>query len=95
MGWYRWFRSTRPRPPGELAPLSCRELVELVTDYLEGDLPLLERTRFEEHLAGCRGCSAHLEQMRLTLMTLGTIPEDAVSPEARNSLLHSFRHWRR
>jgi anti-sigma factor RsiW len=52
------------------AALSCRDLVELVTDYLEDALPAAERLRFEEHVAACEGCGAYLDQMRRTLAAL-------------------------
>ena len=73
--------------------LSCRELVELVTDYLEGALSWRERRRFERHIAGCDGCRAYLEQMRQTLRVLGRLDEETISPEARDALLHAFRDW--
>jgi anti-sigma factor RsiW len=73
--------------------LTCREFVELVTDYLEGRLPPPERDRFEEHLAVCEGCEAYLDQMRQTVATLGRLPEEALSAEAREALLEAFRHW--
>jgi anti-sigma factor RsiW len=74
--------------------LSCKELVELVSDYLEGALPPPERTRFEAHLAGCRGCRAYLQQMRLTIRTLGTLTEEAIPDEAKRKLLDVFRSWK-
>ena len=51
--------------------LACRELVELVTDYLEGALPATERERFEAHLAECEGCDAYVEQVRATIRLAG------------------------
>jgi predicted anti-sigma-YlaC factor YlaD len=75
--------------------LSCRELVELVTDYLEGALPSVEQARFEAHLAGCFKCGDYLEQMRRTIRTLGRLTEDAVAPPAREQLLQAFRGWKR
>jgi anti-sigma factor RsiW len=74
--------------------LTCRELVELVTDYLEGRLAPAERARFEEHLSGCPGCQAYLDQMRQTLATLGRLPEDGLSDAARDALMGAFRDWR-
>ncbi|MDQ5874162.1 MAG: zf-HC2 domain-containing protein, partial [Actinomycetota bacterium] len=47
-----------------LEELTCRELVELVTDYLEGGLTPEDRMRFEEHLLICEGCSAYVDQVR-------------------------------
>jgi len=74
--------------------IPCREMVELVTDYLEGALSWRERRRFERHIAGCDGCRAYLEQMRQTLRVLGRLDEETISPEARDALLHAFRDWR-
>ncbi|MEZ5123764.1 MAG: zf-HC2 domain-containing protein [Solirubrobacterales bacterium] len=74
--------------------ITCREFVELVTDYLEGRLPESECERFEDHLALCPGCQAYVEQMRATLRALGRIPEESISPAAREELLHAFRTWK-
>jgi anti-sigma factor RsiW len=78
----------------EVEQLSCRELVELVTDYLEGALPADERARFEEHIAGCGGCKTYLEQIRQTIAALGHLPLDGLTPEAERILLGAFRGWR-
>ncbi len=75
--------------------LTCRELVELVTDYLEGALAEGERARFEDHLAGCGGCTIYLAQMRRTLTLIGRLTEASVSAEAQEALLEAFRDWRR
>lgn len=76
------------------ATLTCQELVELVTDYLEGSLPSAERARFDEHIAGCTGCTNYLRQMRRTIQTVGYLSEDHVSPEAERELLDAFRTWK-
>jgi anti-sigma factor RsiW len=73
--------------------LSCRELVELVTDYLEGALPPRDQARFEAHIAGCVNCAAYLRQMRETLVLLGSLPADGLSPEAEEELRAAFRDW--
>ena len=75
--------------------LTCKELVELVTEYLEGALPPPDRTRFEEHLAQCRHCRVYLEQMKQTIHAVGALTEDTVPPEAKETLLQVFRDWRR
>ncbi len=77
----------------ESADLTCAELVELVTDYLEEALPAGERRRFEEHLAECGGCSAYLEQMRTTITASGRLREDELDPHAKDELLAVFRTW--
>jgi anti-sigma factor RsiW len=73
--------------------LTCRELVELVTAYLEGVLEPPERARFEQHLAGCDGCDAYVDQMRQTLTALGRLPDESLSPDARDRLLAAFADW--
>ncbi len=81
--------------PGQATPgLTCREFVELVTDYLEGALPPEERRRFEEHLSLCDGCDIYLHQMRQTIEALGQLPEESLSPQAQDELLRLFRDWR-
>ena len=75
--------------------LSCRELVELVTDYLEDALSPAERVRFEEHLIACPGCQTYLEQMRQTIDVLGHVTEESLEPAAREQLLDLFRNWKR
>ena len=75
--------------------LPCQELVELVTDYLEGRLSASERLRFEAHLTGCSGCRTYLEQMRQTVRALGRLPEASMELEGKERLLAAFRDWRR
>jgi predicted anti-sigma-YlaC factor YlaD len=74
--------------------LTCKQLVELVTDYLEGALPLWDRRRFDEHLTACPYCRIYLEQMRQTIRVLGHLPEETIPPEALEALLARFRGWR-
>ena len=76
-----------------VAHLSCREMVELVTAYLEGALSLGDRMRFENHLTACDGCTMYLEQMRRTIELTGTLRVDDVSPEALAKIMHAFRDW--
>jgi anti-sigma factor RsiW len=76
-------------------PFTCRELVELVTEYFEGALSPAERTRFEEHVMSCPPCRAYLEQMQQTIRLLGSIPEETVAPDAEEALLAAFQDWKR
>jgi anti-sigma factor RsiW len=75
--------------------LACHELVELVTDYLEGRLSLDDRRRFEEHVAACGPCTRYVEQMRMTIRLVGRLREEDLEPPARDALLAAFRDWRR
>jgi anti-sigma factor RsiW len=74
--------------------MSCQELVELVTDYLEGALSPGERARFEAHLAECSGCRAYLEQMRTTLRLVRESGRLEERPEVAG-LMAAFREYRR
>jgi anti-sigma factor RsiW len=74
--------------------LTCQEMVELVTDYLEGRLDDVQRERFEAHVAECDACTLYIEQMRQTIVALGHIPAETISPEAEEELLDAFRTWR-
>ena len=74
--------------------LSCQELVELVTNYLEGALPQDERASFEHHIEGCTGCREYVRQMRQTIELTGRLTTADVSPEAEAKLLVAFRNWK-
>lgn len=78
-------------PSGEL---TCQELVELVTDYLENALSRDDRLRFEEHLDICPGCATYLDQMRLTIRAVGHVSEESLDPSLRDQLLDLFRNWK-
>ena len=78
----------------EEAGMTCQELVELVTDYLEDVLDQETRDRFEEHLALCPGCETYLHQMAETATRLGQIPVETLSGEAQAVLLTAFRDVR-
>jgi anti-sigma factor RsiW len=75
--------------------LSCQEVVELVTDYLEHAMPPEEASLFEQHINFCDGCQWYLDQMRTTIAAVGRIEEEDVPSEARDKLLAAFRDWRR
>jgi anti-sigma factor RsiW len=78
-------------PPDEM---SCTELVDVITDYLEGTMAPVDRVRFEAHLGECPYCVNYLEQMRGTIDALGELPEESIDAEARDELLAAFRGWR-
>lgn len=74
--------------------LTCQELVELVTDYLEAVLPPETRARFEAHVHGCTECQVYLDQMRQTIRLTGRLSAAQFSDEARRKLLDAFRNWK-
>jgi anti-sigma factor RsiW len=71
--------------------LDCREFVEQVTSFLEGDLEAADEERFIDHLALCDGCDRYLDQIRQTVHKLRDLPAEALSPENRENLLNTFR----
>jgi anti-sigma factor RsiW len=75
--------------------LSCQELVELVTAYLDGALSPQDRTRFEAHIAECDGCQGYVEQIRVTIALSGTLDPDQLDPAAEERLVEAFRDWKR
>jgi anti-sigma factor RsiW len=80
-----------PQPQEELV---CRELVEVVTDYLEGSLDAADRRRFEAHLRECPFCTDYVEQMRAVRDALGGLGGHTLQPARRDALVAAFRGWR-
>jgi predicted anti-sigma-YlaC factor YlaD len=78
----------------QATPMTCQQLVEVITDYLENRLASEDRRRFDEHLASCEGCHNYLEQIRETIRLTGSLPEEALSLEGRERLLAAFRGYR-
>ena len=75
--------------------LVCREMVELMTEYLEGTLNAETRERFETHLRGCDGCTEYLAQLRAGIAMSRRLSEDTLDPVYRERLLVAFRGWKR
>jgi anti-sigma factor RsiW len=78
----------------ELPEMPCRELVEVITDYLEDALPERDRLRMEEHLAECDACRDYLEHFRRTIALAGRVEPERLTDATRNELLSAFRDWR-
>jgi anti-sigma factor RsiW len=79
---------------GELPEMPCQELVERVTDYLEGALSAADRARLEAHLHECEPCTEYLAQLGRTLELTGRLTEEDVAPALRGELMRSFAAWR-
>jgi anti-sigma factor RsiW len=69
----------------------CRDLVELVTDYLDGVLSPQVTAAVEAHLAICPGCAEYLAQIRQTIAATGELRQDDLSPQTQQVLLDAFR----
>ncbi|MGH9076268.1 MAG: zf-HC2 domain-containing protein [Acidimicrobiales bacterium] len=80
-------------------PLTCRQLVDAVTDYLDDAMAAPERARFADHLAACANCEAYLDQIRTTIAVAGRLTEgtarQSLGPAAMAELMEAFRTWRR
>jgi anti-sigma factor RsiW len=70
---------------------TCREIVELVTDYLEDRLDPDARERFERHIATCDACETYLDQIRLTIAATGSLRDDELPAATRDGLVAAFR----
>jgi anti-sigma factor RsiW len=77
------------------AHMSCKEFVELVTEYDEGTLPDDDRARFDAHLGLCPPCVEYLAQMRRTIDAVGFAAPELERSPAVTELLHVFRDWKR
>lgn len=75
--------------------LSCREVTELLTDFVEGRMSWWDRLRFQLHLGMCRHCREYLRQMKITQRLLGSLPPQPPPPEVEAELLRRFRDWKR
>jgi len=73
---------------------ACQEMVEMITDYLEGALPRAQRRSFEAHLAGCEHCTEYLEQIQATIRLTGRLRTEDLSPEMHDEFTAIYRHWR-
>jgi anti-sigma factor RsiW len=76
------------------ADLACRRVVDMVTDYLEGELAPSECAQLEQHLVICDPCVHYLEQSRLTVEAIKRLPRDPVAPAARDALMSAFRKFK-
>ena len=74
--------------------LTCQEVIELLSSYVEGGLTADDRRRVDEHLALCDGCTTYLEQMRETIRLSGMVTEEQVPEDEKAALLAAFRDWR-
>jgi anti-sigma factor RsiW len=74
--------------------LACKELVEIITDYLEGTLPERDRARFDAHILTCPPCREYVAEMRTTLQLTGRLTVDSISWSARDELLRAYRRMK-
>ena len=89
--WSRRSGPIRSRPED----ITCKEIVQIVNDYVEGVLPSAEREAVELHLNLCDGCSDYLEQLRLSISLAGGLPAEALPPELEEELCAAFRSFER
>lgn len=75
--------------------MRCKQVVELMTDYLEGALSDSDRRKFEQHISGCDGCTGYLRQLRMSIALTGKVPDEPVPAHVAAELVRAFRDWRR
>lgn len=88
--WLRWLRLRRI----DGHAITCREVVALVTTYLDGGLEKGEHELFEAHLAECEDCTQHVRQIQATVVLTGQVRDDDLDPQAREDLMNLYRRWR-
>jgi anti-sigma factor RsiW len=74
--------------------MTCRQVVELMTDYLEGALSGADRARFEDHIAGCDGCRAYLAQLSTTRRVLSKLADEPIPADLQVELMKAFQNWK-
>lgn len=74
--------------------LTCREITELIDDFIDGRLSLWVRVKFQVHVGMCEHCREYLRQLKLTRDSLGKLPEPEMSPAVRDELMARFRDWK-
>ncbi len=74
---------------------TCKEVAELITEYLDGSFSLNQRVRFQMHMGLCLACRNYLRQMKYTVATLGQLPTEPVPPEVKEALMNRFRTWKK
>ena len=74
--------------------LTCKQITELVTAYVEGQLRLMDRLRFRMHIGMCSHCKTYVRQLETTRKTLGRLPEPEIPPELEADLMRAFENWK-
>lgn len=75
--------------------MSCKELVELVTEFLEGKMPQAERVLFEQHLLRCPPCVEYVKQLRDLSRAARSVKEEEIPEPTKEKLLEVFRGWKK
>lgn len=70
--------------------VQCREVVDVLTDYLEGAMPPEQRAALEQHLLTCEGCTNYVEQLRMSIALTGRLQEEDVPPQVMDRILNMF-----
>lgn len=73
--------------------LSCKQITEIITDYLEGRMGFAERMRFQMHVGLCKHCRAYLRQMKTTVAAVGQLPDEPMPDDVRDAMRKRFAHW--
>jgi anti-sigma factor RsiW len=71
----------------------CREVVELITAYMDDALPADTRAAVAAHLSRCDGCTAVMAEFRRTIELTGMVTEEQLTDHQRTTLLDAFRGW--
>jgi len=82
-------------PTGEFEQgYTCKEVVELATDFTDGALTASKMARFEMHLNFCDGCFTFVNQIRAAAEVAGQLSEEQIPEDTKAKLLTAFRDWK-
>lgn len=79
-----------PPTQGVDSGVTCREIADRATDYLEERLPIFTRAKIELHLASCSGCHDYVTQISLVKDTMALLSKQSPSPIKRLRLRELF-----
>jgi predicted anti-sigma-YlaC factor YlaD len=74
--------------------LTCQQVTEVCTDYLEKRMSFGQRLSFQLHLGMCGNCRVYMRQMRATIETLGRLDDQPMPAAVQQELLARFRDWK-
>jgi anti-sigma factor RsiW len=72
---------------GGVSDFECRQIAELLGEYLDGSLPRETRELIDFHIDGCAPCVAFLNTYRGTVDAARKLPEVAIPTELKKRLL--------
>ncbi|MBI1747530.1 MAG: zf-HC2 domain-containing protein [Acidobacteria bacterium] len=90
--WIEWIKSkwSGSKPDVPMSPMiTCRQVIELLSDYINRELSPEDKTELDQHLQGCQNCGTFLYTLRQSVDLLKDLKEEDI-PEEVNARLRNF-----